>query len=332
VGGDPTIDPSHPSAQFYAWVPADKPASQEIRGNIDQANIIESGLRTCRSANAAILSHDDPKTYHQAVSSFDSENWEGAISNELGNMDRLHVWSVANVSGKDIRPLTTTWVFKKKTDQDGNLAKYKARLCVCVFNQQEGINYQDIFSLTGRLTSLQIMLTIGALNQFEVHQMDVRCAFLNGTPEEDLYIHAPLGLNAPPKTILKLHKALFGLKQSPRCWQKDLTTALKSIGLKTTYSDLCLYVSADKSKPFFLFVHVDNLLFGGSWPVLFKEKISAIFDMENLGIAKYALGIRINQLGGSIALVQDKYMNNMLDEFNITNNQTRTTMIPLPSN
>ncbi|PLW26977.1 hypothetical protein PCASD_23030 [Puccinia coronata f. sp. avenae] len=325
-----TLDLSLPSAKFYAWVPADKPASREIQGDIDPSNIIESGRRTRHSANAAILSHDDPKSYHQAVTSVNSENWEGAISNELGNMNRLKVWSVADISGKGIRPLTTTWVFKKKTDQDGNLTKYKARLCVRGFNQREGIDYQDVFSPTGRLTSLRIMLTICALNQFEVHQMDVRCAFLNGTPEEDLYIHAPLGLNAPPKTVLKLHKALYGLKQSPRCWQKALTAALKSIGLIPTYSNPCLYVSADESKPFFLFVHVDDLLFGGSWPELFKQKICAIFAMEDLGVAKYALGIRINQLRGSVALVQDKYIKNMLEEFNVSNDQS--TMIPLPSN
>ncbi|PLW18034.1 hypothetical protein PCASD_19810 [Puccinia coronata f. sp. avenae] len=285
----PMLDESHPSSKYYAWVPEDEPASQEIRGDVDPSNIIKSGRRTCHSANTAILSHDDPRTYHQAVSAYDSGNWESAISNELGNIVRLNVWSVVDVSGKDIRPLTTTWVFKKKTDQDGNLTKYKA-----------------------------------------FHQMDVQCAFLNGTPEEDLYIHAPLGLDAAPKTVLKLHKALYGLNQSPQCWQKALTAALRSIGLKPTYSDPCLYVSADESKPFFLFVHVDDLLFGGSWPDLFKENISAIFDMEDLGIAKYTLGIQINQFGGSIALVQDKYINTMLDEFHISNN--RTTLIPLPSN
>jgi hypothetical protein len=87
-------------------------------------------------------------------------------------MDRLNVWSVANNPEKDIHPLTTTWFFKKKTDQDRNLTKYKARLFVCGFNQQEGINYQDVFSPTGWLTSLRIMLTISAMNQFKVHQMD----------------------------------------------------------------------------------------------------------------------------------------------------------------
>ena len=123
-------------------------------------------------------------------------------------MGCLKIWSIADFSRKDIFPLTTRWLFKKKTNQDGNLTKYKARLCVHGFNQQEGIDYQDVFFPTGSLTSLRIMLTICALHQFKVHQMDVWCAFLNGTLEEDLYIHAPLGWDAAPKTVLKLHKAL----------------------------------------------------------------------------------------------------------------------------
>jgi hypothetical protein len=150
----PMLDESHPSSKYYTWVPEDEPASQEIQGEVNPSNIIKPGRRTCHSANTAILSNDDPKTYHQAVSAYNKENWDSAISNELGHMDRLNVWSIVDVSGKDIRPLTTTWVFKKKTDQNGNLTKYKARLCVQGFHQCEGINYQDVFSPTGHLTSL----------------------------------------------------------------------------------------------------------------------------------------------------------------------------------
>ena len=165
------------------------------------------------------------------------------------------------------------------------------------------------------------------MNQFEVHQMDVRCAFLNVTPEEDLYIHAPQGLEAAPKTVLKLNKALYRLKKSPWCWQKALTTALRLIGLKPTYFDPCLYISNNATKPFFLFVHDDNL-FGGLSTELFKKKISAIFEMEYLGIAKYTLGIRINQFRGFIALVQDKSIKKMLEEFHISNNWSTLFLLP----
>jgi hypothetical protein len=92
------------------------------------------------------------------------------------------------------------------------------------------------------------MLTICQLNNYEVHQMDVKCAFLNGVPEEDLYIFPPQGLvNLGTNTVLKLNKSLYGLKQSPRCWHKALTNALKQIGLVKTKTDPCFYISSDKT-------------------------------------------------------------------------------------
>jgi hypothetical protein len=80
----------------------------------------------------------------------------------------------------------------------------------------------------------------------------------------------------------------------------------------------------------FLYAHVDDLLFGGTWTPKFKSKISSHFDMEDLGVAKYALGIQIIQDKGSIKLIQDKYIHSILTEFQVYND--RNTAIPLPSN
>jgi len=272
---------------------------------------------------------EDPRSYNEAIVSIHRENWTLAIESELGNMEKHDVWTVVTQT-KDMHPLSTTWVFRRKTDQDRNLTKFKARLCVRGFLQKEGRDYTDVFSPTGRLTSLRILLTLCAINNFEVHQMDVKCAFLNGKPDEDLYIKIPQGLNGEPGTVLKLNKSLYGLKQSPRCWHHALTTALKEIGLTPCHSDPCLYFSSDKSKPMFLYAHVDDLIFGGTWTPEFKSKICSYFEMEDLGIAKYALGIRIIQEKGSIKLIQDKYIHSILTEFQVYND--RDTNIPLPNN
>ena len=80
----------------------------------------------------------------------------------------------------------------------------------------------------------------------------------------------------------------------------------------------------------FLYAHVDDLLFGGTWTTKFKDKIKTFFDMEDLGLAKYALGIRIIQGKGTIKLIQDKYINSILTKFQVHNN--RDTAITLPSN
>ena len=247
------------------------------------------------------------------------DQWKGAIGTKLGNMDQHNVWTPVKQTDS-IHPLTTTWVFKRKTNKNGDLSKYKARLCVRGFNQREGVDSNDVFSPTGRLTSLSLLLTICNINQFKVHQMDVKCAFLNGVPEEDLYIFPPQGLpHHPSNTVLKLNKSLYGLKQSPRCWHEALTTALQKIGLVKTKTDPCLYISSDPTQPFFLFAHVDDLIFGGSWLPEFKAKISQCFEMEDLGKVRYALGIQITQTPEKVSLIQDKYINNILSEFNISN-------------
>ncbi|MBW0479251.1 hypothetical protein O181_018966 [Austropuccinia psidii MF-1] len=99
------------------------------------------------SANFSELSLLDPKNYKQAINSVESKNWEQAISQELQNMAKHSVWSPCN-EPNNCKPLTTTWVFKRKTDEDGNLTKFKARLCVQGFNQREGIDYDKGFSPT----------------------------------------------------------------------------------------------------------------------------------------------------------------------------------------
>ncbi|MBW0502339.1 hypothetical protein O181_042054 [Austropuccinia psidii MF-1] len=120
------------------------------------------------------------------------------------------------------------------------MTKYKARLCVRGFNQKEGLDYDDVFSPTGRLASLRLLLMLSHQHRFQIDQMDVQCAFLNGIPNKTLYIFCPDGCKEESK-ILKLNKSLYWLKQSPRFWHNALNNALCQIGLVPTKTDPCLY-------------------------------------------------------------------------------------------
>ena len=86
----------------------------------------------------------------------------------------------------DRRPIENKWIFKKKTDADGNVTIYKARLVAKGFRQVQGVDYDEIFSLVAILKSVQIMLGITAF--YEIWQMDVKTAFLNGFLKEELYM------------------------------------------------------------------------------------------------------------------------------------------------
>ncbi|MBW0509414.1 hypothetical protein O181_049129 [Austropuccinia psidii MF-1] len=152
-------------------------------------------------------------------------------------MDGNQVWSPDQQSS-EIKPLTTTWIFKKKTDEDGNLSKFKAVLCVRGFNQKEGVDYVNVFSPTGQLLSVQLLLTLCSKKNFIIEQMDVKCAFLNGIPDKELYSYQPDGYHHHKvNNICKLEKSLYGLNQSPHFWHKALKEALQSIGLSPCQTD-----------------------------------------------------------------------------------------------
>src|SRR3954462_14976724 len=107
------------------------------------------------------------------------------------------------------------WIFKKKTDADGNITVYKARLVSKGFRQVQGIDYDETFSPVAMLKSVQIMLGIAAFYDYEIWQMDVKSAFLNGFLEEELYMMQPEGFIDPKgaNKVCKLQRSIYGLVQ-----------------------------------------------------------------------------------------------------------------------
>ena len=101
---------------------------------------------------------------------------------------------------------------------DGSIDKYNARIVVKGYRQKEGLDYFDTYSPVTRITSIRMLIAIAAINNLEIHQMDVKTAFLNGDLEEEIYMEQPEGFVAPgkEKKVCKLVKSLYGLKQAPK--------------------------------------------------------------------------------------------------------------------
>ncbi|GKB75373.1 calcineurin B-like protein 4 [Tanacetum coccineum] len=99
---------------------------------------------------------------------------------------------------------------------DGTIDKYKARLAIKGFRQQEGLYYFDTYST--RITPIKMILAIAALRNWEVHQMDVKMTFLNGDLEKILYMNQPEGFMAPrlESKVCRLVKSLYGLRKAPK--------------------------------------------------------------------------------------------------------------------
>ena len=115
------------------------------------------------------------------------------------------------------KPLGYKWIFKKKMKADGFIDKYKAKLVIKGYEQKEGLDYFDTYSSVTRISSIRMLIAIAAIHNLEIHQMDVKTAFLNGDLDEEIYMEQPEGfvVLGQEKKVCRLVKSLYGLKKSP---------------------------------------------------------------------------------------------------------------------
>ena len=121
--------------------------------------------------------------------------------------------------------IDTKWIFRNKTDDEGNVIRNKARLIAQGYSQMEGVDYDETFAPVAHIESIRILLTLACHLKFKIYQMDVKTTFLNRLLKEDVYMAQPKGFIDPyfPNHVFYLKKALYGLKQAPRTWYDRLT-------------------------------------------------------------------------------------------------------------
>ena len=156
---------------------------------------------------------------------------------------RNDVWELVP-RPKDTHVISTKWIFKNKTYEDGEVIRNKSRLVAQGYTQVEGIDFDESFAPVARLESIRILLSIACIMNFKLYQMDVKSAFLNGFLNEEVFVEQPKGFQDPHflDHVLRLKKALYGLKQAPRAWYDRLTTYLLDHGFKRGQVDRTLFV------------------------------------------------------------------------------------------
>ena len=142
----------------------------------------------------------DPYTYEEAMNDIDAHHWIQAMKSELDSMYSNQVWDLVKTPN-NIKPVGCKWVYKRKRERDGKVETFKARLMVKGYTQKEGIDYDETFSQVAMLKSIRILLSIAAHFDYEIWQMDVKTAFLNGNLEEEIYMMQPKGFIVRTKSI-----------------------------------------------------------------------------------------------------------------------------------
>lgn len=196
------------------------------------------------------------------------------------------------------KAITSRWIYKIKPGVDGGATRYKARLVARGFEQKFGIDFTDTFAHVVRWETIRILIAIAVHLNWPIHQLDVLTAFLNGILEEDVYMYQPQGFVKPGTRhlVCKLHKALYGLRQSPRAWYARLHTALISWHLIQSQNDPNLYFAHTGTDTVALLVYVDDIILTGSNPRFIsslKHQLHQEFKTKNWPYSTL-LGCRIS--------------------------------------
>jgi hypothetical protein len=125
------------------------------------------------------------------------------MTEELAALDCTGTWDLIPLLSHAM-PITFKWVFKIKTNSDGSIERYKARLVARGFQQTQGRDYDETFAPVAHVIIVRTLIAVAATSSWTISQMDVRNAYLHGDLHEEIYMQPPPGVDAPSGYVCRL--------------------------------------------------------------------------------------------------------------------------------
>ena len=306
-------------------------------------------------AQYALSALDEPVTYKQATSGPEAEQWKDGLKSEYDAIEKNGTWTAVRREPR-MNVIKSGIVFKKKKDANGAVKQYKARIVAKGYSQQYGVDYYETFSPVLKNKSLRIIFALSVITENAIlKQLDVKSAFLNATVNEDIYMELPDGFfecrsrehhvnttwtprdykstdEARSDIVLKLNKALYGIKQAPREWNKNISNFIKN-ELKFTQcvKDTCVYVKkSKKNNNIIIGLFVDDTVTShvkdddDEYNELI-DKLKKKYEMSDLGEVSHILGMRVRREKDTLYIDQKVYVDEKLKQFKMNDCKTVTT-------
>ena len=283
----------------------------------------------------------EPKSLAEAITRPDADKWIAAAIDEVKSLINNKTWEVVPLPhGR--KAIGSRWVFKIKRNSDGSIERYKGRLVAKGFLQREGVDYSETFAPTVRLSAVRTVLALAAKEDMELESVDISTAFLNGEMEEEVYMKIPEGLGVEGteekgEWVVRLLKAIYGLKQAGRMWAKKLHEVLTSLGFIRTECEHSFYIYEREGIKVFVPVYVDDLTIASNSKTAIsqlKSDLTTHFKLRDLGPTEFILGIKVerDRPKRTIYLSQAAYIQSILDEFLINPGDWNSVVTPMMEN
>ena len=229
---DSIITSTVPTEEYRAQ---DQSSEEDKTERFRSVQDIYEGTQEIEEDETCFLTDEEPASFKSAMK---EKLWRRAMEEEIKSIEKNSTWELVKLPEK-CKSIGVKWVYKIKRDISGKITRYKARLVAKGFSQVKGVDFEEVFSPVARAESIWIIVAMAAQFKWKLHHLDVKSAFLNGYIEEDIYVDQPEGFIQAGKEdyVLKLRKALYGLRLAPRAWHSKLDGTLMSMGFIRSIND-----------------------------------------------------------------------------------------------
>ncbi|WKA12737.1 hypothetical protein VitviT2T_030094 [Vitis vinifera] len=291
----PHFEPGSPAPALPEDPPQDIPPRHSTRVRSIPPHLLDYHCYT------ALATLHEPQTYREAST---DPLWQIAMKEELDALTKNHTWDLVTLPpGQSV--VGCKWIYKIKTRSDGSIERYKARL---------------------------VAKAVAAARKWDLFQMDVKNAFLNGDLSEEVYMQPPLGLSIESNKVCHLRRALYGLKQAPRAWFAKFSSIIFHLGYTASPYDSALFLRRTDKGTILLLLYVDDMIITGddlSGIQELKDFLSQQFEMKDLGHLSYFLGLEITHSTDGLYITQAKYASDLLSQAGLTDSKTDDTPVEL---
>jgi len=224
--------------------------------------------------------------------------WQQGVKDDVMAQMQLGTWSNTKMRNKNQQTVKTRFVFDIKHDAEGNLTRYKARLVPQGFNQVPGRDFDETWAPVPNAATTSAIFAVAAANDWEIHHVDIKTAFLDAKIGKDMYNKLPDGVeDGDPGEICQLNLALHGTKQAKRLRGMKLEKDRKKMGAFRPPVDPCVY---EWNHPVhgrvFILVCADNLIVAGkilAGVQAVKSAVSGAFDVRDVAEVIDFIGIKV---------------------------------------
>jgi len=269
------------------------------------------------------------RTAWEALESAEGEQWGVAMDEELARLREMGTWELTEDMPEERVPIGNRWVFMKKKDEHGNTIQYKAWLIAQGFSQKPRTDYSNngTFALVMRFESLHTAFGMAAINGWDMRQMDVKTAYLNGYLEEEIYMLQPSRFDDGMGRICRLRRLLYGLKQAGNVWNKAWNKAMEELGYEKLKLDYCCFVRREEEDFSIILVWVNDLINFSNDTDRVERELKTKFEINVIGEPSILLGMKIDrdEEKKTISLSQTHYIDSLLKRFSLVNANTVST-------